>query len=123
MPRADGKGRVPCFEILLTSASVRTLIRDNKTFQLPNALQMGLSIGMRPLDTALMDLVERGLITVEIAIARANKKELFEALRVPGTPSSTPIVQQPPGQAAPAQGASALGTGQASGQKPASAVG
>ncbi|MBI5516042.1 MAG: type IV pilus twitching motility protein PilT [Deltaproteobacteria bacterium] len=78
-PRADGKGRVAIFEVLKGSMNVGTLIRDNKTFQLPSLMQISRANGMQTLDQALEELLEAGLISAETAHARAEKKDVFEA--------------------------------------------
>lgn len=80
LARKDGKGRVACFEVLMNTPNVAALIRDNKTYQLPSAMQIGRAHGIVPLDDALLDLVRRGLVAPETAWLRARKRELFEDL-------------------------------------------
>lgn len=63
LPRSDGRGRVAAFEILVGTPAVRTLIRDGKRQQLPTLLRTGARHGMRALDQAWRDLVERGLVS------------------------------------------------------------
>ena len=78
MPRADGKGRVGLFEILMGTSTSRNMIRDNKTYQLLSAMQIGKNQGMRTVDMSLMELMKRKLITPEAAYLRAKDKENFE---------------------------------------------
>ena len=78
LPRADGEGRVAMFEVLKNTFSVASLIRDDKTYQLPNLMRLGYRVGMRTRDGSLMDLVEAGLITPELAWARADSPAEFE---------------------------------------------
>ena len=80
LPRKDGEGRVAMFEVLKNTFSVASLIRDDKTYQVPNLMQLGFRVGMRTADVALMDLVESGLITPELAWTRATSPGEFEAL-------------------------------------------
>jgi twitching motility protein PilT len=61
--RADGKGRVACFEIMISTPSIQALIRDNKTFRITSDIQTGAKYGMMTLDSNLMSLYERGLIS------------------------------------------------------------
>jgi twitching motility protein PilT len=61
--RADGKGRVACFEIMIVTPSIQALIRDNKTFRITSDIQTGGKYGMVTLDSNLMSLYERGLIS------------------------------------------------------------
>jgi twitching motility protein PilT len=83
MPRADGKGRVALFEILMGSPTVRTLIRDSKTYQLLSAMQIGRSQGMRTVDMSLLELVQQKAITPEAAYLRALDKSTFEPMVKP----------------------------------------
>ena len=46
MVKADGKGRVACFEIMITTPSIQALIRDNKTFRITSDIQTGAKFGM-----------------------------------------------------------------------------
>jgi len=64
IPKVGG-GRVPLVEILIATPSVRSLIREGKTYQLPNAIQTGVSEGMISIEKALSDLLSKGLITPE----------------------------------------------------------
>lgn len=61
--RADTKGRVACFEIMISTPSIQALIRDNKTFRITSDIQTGAKYGMMTLDSNLLSLYERGLIS------------------------------------------------------------
>src|SRR5438874_645706 len=74
IPRADGKGRVLALEILTNTPAVANVIREAKTFMLPGIIQTGKKQGMQLMDDALVDLYNRGLITAEEAMARAEQK-------------------------------------------------
>jgi twitching motility protein PilT len=80
LPRRDGSGRVAAYEILRNNSNVAGLIRDGKTFQLPTAMQTGAASGMMPMDTALLNLVNEGLIEPRVAHRRALRKDVFEAM-------------------------------------------
>ena len=71
LPRIGG-GRVPAYEILVATPAVRSLIRQNKSFQIQSAMQTGKRQGMQLLDDALAELVNAGKVTVEDAMAVAN---------------------------------------------------
>lgn len=62
LPRVAGSGRIAAFEIMLADPSVRNLIRDDKTHELENMIQLNTSKGMQLLDQHLADLVNRKLI-------------------------------------------------------------
>jgi twitching motility protein PilT len=55
------------------------MIREEKTFQIPSAMQIGKSQGMVTFDDALKALLTAGRITGETAYRAAQKKEDFEA--------------------------------------------
>jgi twitching motility protein PilT len=80
LPRADQPGQVACFEILPCVQNVRTLIRDDKVYQLPGIMELGRSQGMRTADMSLEALMDAGKITPEDAYIRAVKKETFEGM-------------------------------------------
>lgn len=70
--RADQKGRIACFEIMITTPSIQALIRDNKTFRITSDIQTGAKYGMVTLDSNLMNLYERGLISYGDLITKAQ---------------------------------------------------
>jgi twitching motility protein PilT len=80
LPRRDGSGRVAAFEILRNTGNVGGLIRDGKTFQIPTAIQTGAAHGMMLMDTALMQLVQTGVVEARAAYNRAQRKDAFEPL-------------------------------------------
>ena len=71
LPRIGG-GRVAAYEILVATPAVRSLIRQNKSFQIPSTMQTGKRQGMQLLDDALADLVRKGVVTLDDALAVAN---------------------------------------------------
>ncbi|WP_066688173.1 type IV pilus twitching motility protein PilT [Christensenella intestinihominis] len=75
IPRVDGRGRVPAFEIMLVNDAVANLVREGKTFQIASVLQTNMRSGMISLDMYLARLVKEGTITMEAALDRAASKE------------------------------------------------
>jgi len=69
---------VACFEVLRNTLAVGNMIRDQKTYQIPSAMQIGRSQGMQTFDEALKALASAGRITGETAYRAATKKEEFE---------------------------------------------
>ena len=63
----DGQRRVAAHEVLYATPAVRHLIRENKTAQLPNALQTGAQFGMQTMAQSLEKLVHSGVITAQEA--------------------------------------------------------
>jgi len=75
LPTVDGKGRVAALEILLPDDAVRNLIRQAKVEQIYSVMQTNTGRGMQTLEQALVDLVTRGIVTQEVAIARSSRPD------------------------------------------------
>lgn len=71
MPRADGKGRVAGFEIMLMTPAIGNLIREGKTFRITSELQTGARYGMMTMDSHLLELHKKGLISYEEMISKS----------------------------------------------------
>ena len=80
VPRADGSGRVAAVEILLGNTGVRNLIREGKTYQLPNLIRTHNRDGMQLLDQALVNLFREKEISRESLYAFCNEPEQVEKL-------------------------------------------
>ncbi len=65
LPRADGRGRVAATEVLFGVPAVANLVREGRTFQLPNLIKMSRSQGMRTLEDSVRELASQGLIRPE----------------------------------------------------------
>lgn len=65
LQRADGKGRVAAFELLIATSAVRAIIREGKTHQLQSVMETSQRDGMVTMDRAVADLIRAGLVTVE----------------------------------------------------------
>ena len=72
IPNKDGGRRVPALEVLVMNKAAGNLIRENKTFQLLSAMQMGASQGMALLDDSLNKLVASGAISRDEALRNAD---------------------------------------------------
>ena len=103
VPSADGKGRVGVFEILKSTSSVRSLVRDGKTLQLPSAMVIGRALGMQTLDGALEERVRAGQITFEAALAFATSRDQFLRLKDVGPAPSQPSPPVAPQRSPPAR--------------------
>ena len=71
LPKVGG-GRIGAFEIMITTDSIKALIRDNKTFQIVSDIQTGAKYGMNTLDAHLLQLYERGNITYADMITKCK---------------------------------------------------
>ena len=84
--RIDKKGRIPALEILIANPAVRNLIREGKTHQIPSMIQTGKKYGMQLLDDAIMDLLNKGMISPDDAYSKSNDKAKFRPfLKTPPT--------------------------------------
>ena len=84
--RIDKKGRCAALEILICTPAVRNLIREGKTFQIPSVMQTGKKYGMQTLDDAIMEYLEKGMISPEDAYTNAIEKPKFvKFLKTPPT--------------------------------------
>lgn len=81
LPRVSG-GLVPAVEIMIATPAVRNLIRENKTHEIDIVIETSSQEGMISLNRSLVDLVRRGEITVETALAYSlNPQELGLLMR------------------------------------------
>jgi len=78
LPRSDGKGLVPAYEIMTSSPSVSRLLRENKHWEIPKYIASGEIYGMNTFDQSLLKLVTEKHITTELALEYADKKEEME---------------------------------------------
>ncbi len=81
LPRKDKPGRVAALEILVNTSGVANLLRQGKLDQLETAMQSGGATGMQTMDSALMELVESGVISTQEAYKQANNKAKFKSLQ------------------------------------------
>jgi len=90
VPRADGKGRVPALEVLVSTARVRECIADkDRTKELHDAIARGFTTyGMQTFDQSLMHLVKTGLVTYDEALKHVSNADDF-ALRFRGIASTS----------------------------------
>ncbi len=72
-----GGGRVAAHEIMISTPSVRNLIRENKVPQMYSAIQTGSGVGMQTLDQCLKKMVIDGIIERDVALISAVNKEDF----------------------------------------------
>ncbi len=81
LPTKHKPGRVAALEVLINTSAVANLIRQGKLDQLETAMQAGGNTGMRTMDAALMELVEKAFVSGRDAYQQANNKSKFERLK------------------------------------------
>jgi twitching motility protein PilT len=95
LPRADGLGRVPAVEILISTAYIRDCIEQKeKTKLIRDAIAQGTSqYGMQTFDQSLYSLYKSGLITLDEALRRASNPDELK-LRIQGIQSTADVSRE-----------------------------
>ena len=76
--RVDVPGMCPAVEVMLCTPAVRNIIREGRTFEIPNVIDTNRHMGMVSLDNAIAELYFNGLVSREDAIAQAAYPEKLE---------------------------------------------
>ncbi|MBC24357.1 MAG: type IV pili twitching motility protein PilT [Phycisphaerae bacterium] len=76
--RIDQPGMVPAIEVMLCTPAIRNIIRESRTFEIPNVIDTSRQMGMRSLDTAIAELYFNGMISREDAVAQAAFPDKLE---------------------------------------------
>jgi twitching motility protein PilT len=95
MPRTDGRGRVAALEILVCTSAIANLIRENRTFQIPSLMQIGIKQGMRLMDVSLAELVHKGVITADEAIQHVEDQVEFLKVLAKTAPAGSDGAAEP----------------------------
>jgi twitching motility protein PilT len=80
LPRLDGGGRVPAVGVMLATTAIRNLTREGKTHQMMGVIETSTEAGMQTLDQALRDLVQHGLVSLEVALEYAENPAVLRSL-------------------------------------------
>lgn len=75
--KKNGGGRVAAHEIMIGTPAIRNLIREDKIAQMYSAIQTGSAYGMQTMDQCLMNLVNKNLITRDVAREKAKIPDNF----------------------------------------------
>jgi len=78
LPRCDEPGMIPAAEIMICNQPVKSCIRENRVFEIPNVIETSRAIGMQSLDHSIQQLCRNGYITRQTAIAHAAQPEKLE---------------------------------------------
>lgn len=81
LPTIHRPGRAAALEVMINTPAVANLIRQGKLDQLETAIQSGARFGMKTMDDALMELVDKGWVSGQEAYQQANNKHKFENLK------------------------------------------
>ena len=82
LPKASGSGRVVSLEIMVPTAAIRNLIREDKIHQIYSAMQTGQEkAGMQTANQSLATLYFKKMISLETAMgASSNREELQDMI-------------------------------------------
>jgi twitching motility protein PilT len=61
------------------TSAIRNLIREDKVAQMYSAIQTGQAVGMQTMDQCLQTLVEKRIITAEVAREKARQPDSITA--------------------------------------------
>jgi twitching motility protein PilT len=94
IPRADGEGRAPAVEVMISTPFIRDCIVDKeKTHLIHSSIASGTSqYGMQTFDQSIFHLFERKLITYDEAMRWASNKDEFK-LKVQGISTTAGLSQ------------------------------
>src|ERR671925_350804 len=80
LPTADGTGRTPACEILLTDDAVRNLVRQGKVEQIYSVMQTNTKRGMQTLEQSLAHLIQHRIVEFEVGLSRSSRPEQLVGL-------------------------------------------
>jgi twitching motility protein PilT len=80
LPRAGQPGRIAAIEVMVATAAIRNLVRENKAHQITSIIQTSAEHGMQTMDQALRDLYQQSMVTYEVAMQRAQNQEELKKL-------------------------------------------
>jgi twitching motility protein PilT len=66
---------VAAFEVMLMNPAIGNLIRKGETHKIQSTIQTSRRFGMVTLDDYLLDMVQRGVVTAEVAIESAQNRD------------------------------------------------
>ena len=95
VPRADGEGRCPAVEVLVTTPFIRDCIVDKeKTHLIQTAIAAGTSqYGMQTFDQSLLGLLRKNLVSYDEALRWATNVDEFK-LKVQGIATASDEAQE-----------------------------
>jgi twitching motility protein PilT len=91
LPRGDGRGRIMVMEILIPTAAIRNLIREDKIHQIYSAMQTGTGqTGMQTFNQGLATAFSSKLITLETALSRSSNPDELQDMINRGVGGASP---------------------------------
>jgi twitching motility protein PilT len=91
LPKANGKGRAMAMEILVPTAAIRNLIREDKVHQIYSMMQTGQTkYGMQTFNQSLATLYFKKSITLQAALTRSSNPDELQEMITRGPASVMP---------------------------------
>jgi twitching motility protein PilT len=81
LPLKGRPGRVAALEIMVNTPAVANFIRQGKLDQLENTIQSGAQFGMRTMDSAIQELLDKDIVSGRSAYLKAINKAKFENVK------------------------------------------
>ncbi len=79
IPRISG-GRIPAYELLINNNAVANLIREKRTHEISNVVETSSDQGMVDMNRSLVELVQKGEITMESAYQYSVNPKALERM-------------------------------------------
>ena len=79
IPRIQG-GRIPAYELMINNNAIANLIRENRTHEIDVVIETGFKQGMIDMNRSLLELVQKGEITMESAMEYSFNPQALESL-------------------------------------------
>jgi len=73
-PAKGGQGMVPAVEVMLGTAAIRNMIREEKTHQIPSMIETGARFGMQSMTNSFEELVRKGLVDDSVLYRREYER-------------------------------------------------
>ncbi len=80
LKRADGKGLIAAYELLLANSAVASILREGKPEKLTDVITSGQAEGMQLLDISIMSLLKMNAVTIFEAYMKSQDKSRFEGM-------------------------------------------
>lgn len=77
VPFKDKAGRIPAYEVMLSSPTISRLIREGKVWEIPKFIEDGQVFGMQSFNQSLIKLVKEGKVSEEEAANFSDNKDEF----------------------------------------------
>ena len=78
LPHQSGRGRVLASEVMIVTPAIRNLIREGKSYQIPNIITTTASEGNHLMDTSLVQLHRQHKISTDVMFRASHDREYIQ---------------------------------------------